>query len=495
MPKYQYDIIIIGGGSAGLSLASGASQLGVKVLLIAKEELGGDCLHFGCVPSKALLKSAKIAHHVKNSQEFGIRSASPKANWPAVTNRIKNVQSVIQHHDNPGRFREYGCDVIFGAASFVDDHTVAIKLTEELETLQQPEFLMADHPLTFSGKKIVIATGSRPNIVPIKGLEHVPYITNEILFTLQKQPEDLLIIGAGVIGIEIGQAMQRLGTNVTIALREHHILKTEDKDVAEVIEQSLIDDGVELLRDIEFTEVKKSSNGVTLIYKQDGKEKEQNFSAVLVATGRKANTELNLEAAGVTYNRAITNNAKMRTNKKHILAIGDVNGRAQFTHAANYEAGIVLSNEVLHVPAKANYNNIGWTLFTDPELASIGINEKQATANSIKHTVIKSTFETQDRALAEGDTSGFIKIITGKKGKVLGCQIISPRAGEMIREWQLAIAQNIPISKIARSTFIYPTFGEISKWAPGSHLAKSLFSNKVRKLLRLVFRYRGKVEQ
>ncbi len=495
MSKYEYDLIIIGGGSAGLSLASGASQLGVKVLLLSKEQLGGDCLHYGCVPSKSLLKSAKVANVVKKSDDFGIRSASPKTDWLKVQSRIQGVQDVIQHHDNPDRFREYGCDVIFGEAQFVNDHSVSVQLTEDLQQLQQPEFLMPGHSLKFSGKKIVIATGSRPNIVPIKGLDTVPYITNETIFTLPNQPESLLIIGGGVIGIEMGQAMQRLGTKVTIGIREHNILTTEDKDVAEVIEQSLLDDGVELLRGIEFSEIKKSSSGITLMYKQDGTKKEQNFSAVLVATGRKANVELNLEAAGVKYDRVIAVNAKMRTNKKHILAIGDVNGKAQFTHAANYEAGIVLSNEILHVPSKANYSSIGWTLFTEPELASIGLNEKTAKKNKIKHTVIKSTFKAQDRALTESATSGFIKILLDKKGKILGCQIINPRAGEMIREWQLAMAQNISLSKIARSTFIYPTFGEISKWAPGSHLAKSLFSNKVRKLLRLVFRYRGKVEQ
>ena len=492
--KYNYDLLIIGGGSAGLSLASGASQLGVKVLLIAKEQLGGDCLHYGCVPSKALLTSAKVAHYVKYSDNFGIRSATPKADWQTVTSRIQDVQAVIQNHDDPDRFRGYGCDVIFGEASFVDDYNISVQLTNTLQALQQPEFLMPDHPLTFSAKKIVTATGSRPAIPPIKGLDTLNYITNETLFTLPKQPESLLIIGGGVIAIEMAQAMQRLGTKVTVAVRSK-LLKREDEDVIEVIQQTLVDDGVNIVTDVQFDELKAVGNGVQLFYTQHGEQKTLEAQQVMLATGRQANININLDAAGVKYDKVIPVDKKMRTNKKHILAIGDVNGEAQFTHAANYEAGIVLSNEILHAPAKADYSSIGWTLFTQPELATIGLNEKQAKANGVKHHVIKSTFAKQDRALAESATSGFIKILVGKKGKILGCQIVSPRAGEMIREWQLAIAQNIPLSKIARSTFIYPTFGEISKWAPGSHLAKSLFSNKVRKLLKLVFRYRGKTTQ
>ena len=488
--SYDYDLLIIGGGSAGLSLASGAAQLGVKVLLVSKDKLGGDCLHFGCVPSKTLLASAKVAKQVKRAEHFGVSAVFEGADWNRVTNRIQDIQAVIQKHDSPERFRKLGCDVVFGVAKFTDPHTVEVAPTAELALLQDSQ-LIQDTPVSFSAKKLVIATGSRPSIPPIDGIDSVDYITNETLFTLKQQPKNLLIIGGGVIAVEIAQAMSRLGTNVTIAVRGEHLLKNEDSDVQAVIEKSLMRDGVTLLFGIVMNRVSKIESGIEFSYTKDDSAQVDKFDTVFLATGRTANTELNLEATGVTYDKHIPVDRKMRTNVRHILAIGDVNGTAQFTHAANYEAGIVLSNEVLHIPAKANYNSIGWTLFTDPEVASIGLNEKQATEAGVGFTVVQPTFETQDRALTESTTDGFIKILIDRKTRILGVQIVAPRAGEMIREWQLAISKKMKLSTIARSTFIYPTYGELSKWAAGSHYAPKLFSPFVKKVLRFLFGYRG----
>lgn len=499
--KYDYDLLIIGGGSGGLSLASGAAQLGVKVLLVDKALLGGDCLHYGCVPSKSLIKSGKIAQYTREADHYGLKALEPKLDWKDITERITGIQDKIQEHDSAKRFRALGCDVVFGTAKFVDDHEVEIELnhsiSEQLENLGTWK-LGNKKSIKVSSKKIVIATGSRPNVPPIEGLKEVGFITNETVFSMEKQPKSMLIIGGGVIAVEIAQAFQRLGTQVTIAIRGEHLLDREDQEVIEVIENRLKKEGVEILNKVTFEKFELNS-GVNsaapqkvLHYTKDGKDEVQSFDTVLVATGRKANLELDLEKAGVKYDRVIPVDKKCRTNRKHILAIGDVNGQVPFTHGANYEAGAVLTNEILHVPSKVNDSSIGYTVFTDPEIASIGLNEKRAQEQGVWVKVIESRFASQDRALAEGENDGLIRILIDKKDRIMGCQIASPRAGEMIREWQLAISQKIKLSKLARSTFIYPTFGEMSKWAAGSHYAPKLFAPKVKKILQFLFRYRGK---
>ncbi len=490
---YDYDLIIIGGGSGGLSLASGAAQLGVKTLLISAEMLGGDCLHYGCVPSKSLIKTSKLAHQIKHAQKYGLESTALKVDWSNVVNRIANIQGHIQKHDHPDRFRKLGCEVVFGTANFLGSHKVNIRFNPRLTSLQ-PEGMTTAGNAQVQGKKICIATGSHPRIPEIPGLKETGFITNEDVFRIREFPKKLAIIGGGVIASELAQSFTRLGSEVTILEQHAKFFGRFADDIANTMNQVFEEEGVKVLLNTEIEKVEKNDiyKNIYIKNSETGETSVLEAHEILVAAGRQPNTALDLGAAGVKFTeRGITVDKKCRTNKKHITAIGDVNGKSMFTHTANYEAGIVLANEILHIPAKADYQTIGWTIYTDPEVASIGYSEHTVKKAKIPHTIVKFDFAKNDRALTESETMGFVKIIIDKKERVIGAQIVGSRAGEMIREWQLAINQKLKLSKIARSTFIYPTFGEASKWAAGSHYGSKLFSEKVRRWLRLFFRYRG----
>lgn len=491
--QYDYDHIIIGGGSAGLSLASAAAQLGVKVCLIDKNMLGGDCLHYGCVPSKTLIKTAKLAHYRTQGAKYGLPIAKQPLQWENIVKRISDVQSHIQEHDHPDRFRTLGCEVIFGTAQFLDKHTLNVELAKIWEKFQ-PANLRDQQQIQLKAKKITIATGSRARIPEIPGLKESGFITNEHIFRLREQPRSLAIIGGGVIAAELAQALNRIGTKVTILEQHPHFLGRLASDISTLITTQLQSEGVQVITNTQTQKV--SLNGVQkqIDLLVDGQPQTLNVDTILVAAGRQPNLELGLETAGVAYTpQGITVKKNLRTNQAHITAIGDVNGKSMFTHTANYEAGIVLANEVLGLPSKqkADYKKIGWTIFTDPEVAHIGHNEISADAAKIRYTVTKFDLAKNDRAQAEGAPNGFVKILL-QGSRVIGAQIVAPRAGEMIREWQLVIENNIPLTKIARSTYIYPTFGEASKWAASTYFAPKLFSPRVKRWLRILRGYRGK---
>ena len=432
---YTYDHIIIGGGSAGLSLASAAAQLGVKVCLVDKDMLGGDCLHYGCVPSKTLIKTAQVAHYQATAEKFGLEPVNQISKWENIVNRIGQVQSHIQQHDHPDRFRAMGCEVIFGTANFLDSHTLDIQLSKPWERFQPPE-LKKQVRTQITGKRITIATGSRPRIPQIPGLKEAGFITNEHLFRLRHRPRSLAIIGGGVIAAEIAQAMNRLGTKVTILEQHAHFLGRLDGDIRPVITQQLNQEGVKIITNSQIEKISAQEENKVLTIKVGAQTENLEVDTILVASGRQPNTGLNLEAAGVQYTeQGITVKPNLRTSQKHITAIGDVNGASMFTHTANYEAGIVLVNEILGSPLqqKVDYQRIGWTIFTDPEIASIGYDEQSATQAKIDYKIAKFELAKNDRALAEAQTEGFIKILIRKK-QVIGAQIVAPRAGEMIRE-------------------------------------------------------------
>ncbi len=492
---YEYDLIIIGGGSAGLSLASGAAQLGVKTLLVSKEMLGGDCLHYGCVPSKALLKSAKVSYHFSHAEEYGLTNTVPNFEWSNIIRRIGDIQNNIQQHDHPDRFRKLGCEVLFGEASFLNEHELTIELTPHLRSYQ-PISVAGKDRVNVTGKKFSIATGSSPRIPDILGLKEVGFITNEQIFTLPNQPKSLAIIGGGVIAAEMAQAFSRLGTKVYIIEKHDQFFGRFDKDISQSIQQKFLQEGIQIYTSTTPIKVEKTEMGKRLAVEKDGQQYKLEVSEILVATGRTPNTNLSLKAAGIDFTeKGITVDKYLRTSKKHITAIGDVNGKSLFTHTANYEAGVVLTNEIIRIPfhkTKVDYSHIGWTIYTHPEIASIGIDEtKAATKKKLKYEVVKFELSKNDRALSESEAEGFVKLIINKKQEVLGCQIVAPRAGEMIREWQLVISQKIKLSKIARSNYIYPTFGEASKWAASSYYAPKLFSPKVKKWLHFFYHYRG----
>ncbi len=496
--KYEYDLLVIGGGAAGLTVASGAAQLGAKVALVSKDALGGDCLFFGCVPSKTLIKSAKVAHIIKHADAFGLKAAKPEYDFAEVTRRINTVIETAGIHDDPERFRNMGVDVIFGKADFWDMHTVCVRLTKLFAKEQQREVSEKGDEFMLTAEKIVIATGSRPFVPPIPGMMESGFLTNENIFSMKKLPKSLVVLGAGPIGCELAQAFARLGTKVTMLVRGEQIMSKEDPDVATYMADIFAEEAIEIRYKTSVTNVENHESLKRITIDEDGEKGELEAENILVATGRVPDLgPLNLENAGVKSDkRGIVTDKKLRTNQKHIYAIGDVNGKYQFTHTAGYEGGIVVSNAVLHFPRKVDYEAIPWATFTDPEVASCGLNEAEAKQRGIDYQVWRHEFTRQDRALAESENHGFVKILTtGRRGKIIGGQIVGPHAGEIIHELILARNAGLTLASIASAVHVYPTLAEIIKSAAGKYFAEKLFTNKTRKILKFFFRYRGKTEQ
>jgi pyruvate/2-oxoglutarate dehydrogenase complex dihydrolipoamide dehydrogenase (E3) component len=479
MSDYDYDLGIIGGGAAGLTVASGAAQLGAKTLLIEKEAaLGGDCLHFGCVPSKTLIRSAHVYHQLRHAKRYGLPAvALPPVDFSEIAKRIAAVIAKIQEHDSEERFCGLGAKVQFGAARFIDDHRVDL------------------NGKMVNAKNWVIATGSSAAIPPIEGLQTVDYLTNRDIFSLKALPGRLVILGGGPIGIEMAQAFNRLGAAVTVIDRGDQILPKEDRDMADAIQAVLVAEGVTFYLGASAQKVTATGEQKTVsIAWGEGKSVALKADALLVAAGRAPNVDgLDLVSAGVQYGRGgIEVDARLRTSRKHIFAAGDVSGGYQFTHAAGYEGGIVVSNAVFHLPRKVDYTWLPWCTYCDPELASIGMNEKAATAAGLDYTVWSEAFADNDRALAEGRSGGRIKLILDRKEKPLGVQILGPRAGDLIAEWVAALNGGVKLSTVASAVHPYPTLGEISKRVTGALFSKKIFSEKVQKSLKFVFNLKGR---
>ena len=479
MANYDFDIGIIGGGAAGLTIASGAAQLGAKTLLVEKDsELGGDCLHYGCVPSKTLIRTAQVYHLMKNAAHFGLPSLEIKpVAFQEVSRRIQSVISIIQQHDSRERFCKLGVRVEFGEPSFVDEH--AVRLNGE----------------TYSAKKWVVSTGSSPSIPPVEGLNKTPYITNREIYSLERLPESMIVLGAGPIAIEMAQAFGRLGTKVSVIQRSNQILTKEDKDMADQVMNVLREEGVVFYLNTSVLRAKDWGAEREVVIKI-GKDETASLRAeiILVAMGRDANVDgLGLKEIGVDFDkRGLKVDKRLRTSQKHIFAAGDVTGEYQFTHAAGYEGAIVLSNAIFHLPRQVDYTYLPWCTYSDPELASIGMNESAATAAGIKHSVWTEEFKDNDRSLAEGESIGKIKMILDEREKPLGVQILGPRAGDLVSEWVAIMNGGMKLSTLASAVHPYPTLGEINKRVAGTFLSRKLFSEKVRKGLRLFFHLKGR---
>lgn len=479
MAIYDYDIGIIGGGAAGLTVASGAAQLGAKALLVEKEKaLGGDCLHFGCVPSKTLIRTAQTYHTMKNAHAFGLPKVEvPPVDFRKVKERIQSVISTIQKHDSEERFCSLGAKVKFGVPTFSDEHSVRL------------------NGQTVSAKTWVLATGSSPSIPPIEGLDKTPYLTNKEIFFLDHLPKSMAILGAGAIAIEMAQAFCRLGTNVSVIQRGGQILSKEDKDMADGVMQVLSAEGVAIHLNASILHVKDLGSEREVRFKDGvGKTTGLNVEQIFVAMGRESNVEgLDLKPIGVELDRRrIKVDERMRTTRKHIYAAGDVTGGFQFTHAAGYEGGIVVANAIFHIPRKVDYTFLPWCTFTDPELASIGMNEKVATAAGIEYTVFTEAFKDNDRSLAEGESFGKIKMLLNKDEKPMGVQILGPQAGELLSEWVAVLNGKVKLSTLASAIHPYPTLGEINKRVAGAYLSPKIFSDKVKKGLKFFFHLKGR---
>ncbi len=479
MGNYDYDIGIIGGGAAGLTTASGAAQLGAKVILIEQEDkLGGDCLHYGCVPSKTLIKSAHVYHQMKHAPAFGLPQVDlPQVDFGQVADRIRSVVDTIQKHDSEERFCSLGAKAVFGQPRFVDEHAVTLK------------------GKTISAGKWVIATGSSPVVPPIPGLADTPHLTNKEVFYMDALPGSMIILGAGPIGIEMAQAFNRFGTKVTVIDRNPRILGKEDKDMADGVMQVLAAEGVRFVLEasIEQVEDLPDARQVT-VTDTAGDTHWVKADAILVGMGRSANTKgLGLSGIGIAVERTgIQVDSRLRTSHKHIYAAGDVNGGYQFTHAAGYEGGIVISNAVFHLPRKVNYTWLPWVTYTDPELASIGMNETAAKKAGINYQLFTESFQDNDRALAEKETDGKIKLLLDEKEKPIGVQILGPGAGNLISEWVAAFNGKVKLSTIAAAIHPYPTIGEINKRVAGNYLSPKIFSPAIQKGLKFFFNLKGR---
>ena len=479
MVDYDYDIGVIGGGAAGLTVTSGAAQLGAKTLLIEKETvLGGDCLHFGCVPSKTLIKTAHVYHMIKTAEKYGLPQVNvPPVDFKLVSNRIKSVISVIQKHDSEERFCNLGAKVVFGDPVFLDEHSVRL------------------NGKTVSAKNWVIATGSSPFVPPIKGLDKTSYITNKDIFYMDHLPKSMIIIGGGPIGSEMGQAFNRLGTKVYIVDLGDQILAKEDKDMADTIKQVMESEGVLFYLNASVEVVKDVGNVKEVMIKNNkGKSVTLNAETVMVAVGRTPNINgLGLKGIGVKVNRSgIEVDKRLRTNHKHIYAAGDVNGGFLFTHAAGYEGGIVVSNAVFRLPRKTDYTYLPWCTYTDPELASIGMNEKSAEAAGIDYSIWTEEFKDNDRSLAEGERIGKIKMLLDEKEKPIGVQIAGPHAGDLVSEWVAVLNGKVKLSTLAAAVHPYPTIGEINKKIAGTFFTPKIFSDRIKKGLKFFFNLKGR---
>ena len=479
MANYDYDLGIIGGGAAGLTVASGAAQLGAKTLLVEKASaLGGDCLHYGCVPSKTLLKTAHVYHLMKNGAKFGLPTFTPPAvDFRQVATRINSVIHTIQEHDSVARFCKLGARVEFGNPVFTDEHTVTLG------------------GKTISARAWVIATGSSPDIPAIEGLTTTPYLTNRNLFSLETLPTSMIILGAGPIAVEMAQAFCRLDTRVTVIQRSSQILSKEDRDLAKIVQQALEEEGVTFLLNTAVVRVGDLGREREVMVKNAaGETVDLKAEAILVALGRTPNAAgLGLEKIDIPFNHnGIAVNSYLRTSHRHIYAAGDVIGGYQFTHVAGYEGGVVLRNAIFHLPKKADYSLVPWCTYTHPALASIGLNEKRAQKAGIDYTVWSEDFTNNDPGLAEGESIGRIKLLLDRRGNPLGVQILGPQAGELLGEWVAVMNGGAGLAKIASAVHPYPTLGEINKRVAGAVFAKKIFSAPVRKGLKFFFGLRGR---
>jgi len=464
------EICIIGAGSGGLSVASGAAQLGMKTVLIEASEMGGDCLNTGCVPSKALLAAGKRAQAHRKDDISGVMAHEPEIDYSAVKDHVFDVIGTIAPHDSQERFESLGVHVIREYGEFIDNKTV--KAGEHI----------------IKAKKFVISTGSRALVPPIKGIDESQVFTNENIFGLRKKPEHLLVIGGGPIGLEMAQAHRRLGCEVSV-FDMGGILPRDDQKNVEVVRQALIKEGVNLYENFSIEEIKHGKSNHTIIGTKNGKNITIKGSHILVAAGRSANVdELGLDKANIQFDRrGIAVNDKLQSSQKHIYAIGDVAGGPQFTHVAGYHAGLLIKQICFKMPAKVDYKALPWVTYVDPELAQVGLTEDAARAKhgaSIK--VVEWHFNENDRAIAEKTTAGQARVITTKKGLILGASIVGPSAGELISMWGLAISKNMKISAITSTIAAYPTLSEINKRAAGSYYTPSLFSDKTRKIVRFL---------
>lgn len=460
------DLCVIGAGSGGLSVAAAAAAFGQSVVLVEKHKMGGDCLNYGCVPSKALIAAGKRAHAMRTAAPFGIANVEPAVDRAAVHAHVKSVIAAIAPNDSVERFTGLGVRVIQAAGRFVDRSTLMAGETR------------------IKARRFVIATGSSPAVPPIPGLAEVPYFTNETIFDNQAPMPHLLVIGGGPIGMEMAQANLRLGSKVTV-IEGMKALAKDDPELTVVLLRSLRDEGLDIREGAKVDRIDGKAGAIRVSVMIDGKPEVIEGTHLLVATGRKPNiADLGLEAAGIkSEKRGITVNAGLVTSNSKVFAIGDCTGGLQFTHVANYHAGIVVKRGLFRLPATASNDIVPWVTYTEPELANVGLTEAQAIERKLEYKVLRWPYHENDRAQAERTTHGHVKVITSGKGVILGAGIVGEHAGELIQIWSLAVSQKMKIKAMTDFISPYPTLGEINKRAAYRYFAAFAGNGKVRAVI------------
>ena len=471
MKKHRVDLCVIGAGSGGLSIAAGASQMGASVALIERDRMGGDCLNVGCVPSKALIAAAGAAEAARGANKFGIRLGPPEIDFEAVHDHVHGVIAAIAPHDSVERFEALGVTVIQEHGRFAGPRRV----------------VAGDHEI--EARRFVIATGSSPAAPPIPGLDEVPYLTNETVFDRTALASPLIVIGGGPIGLELAQAHRRLGADVTV-LEMFKALGKDDPELAEIVVARLRKEGVTLREGVGVTRVAAAGGGVEVDVEGDNGTETLSAAHLLVAAGRRPNIDdLGLEAAGIERNKTgLVVDERLKTTNRRVYAVGDAAGKFQFTHVASYHAGIVIRNALFRLPARIDDRAVPWVTYTDPELAHVGMTEASARERMGEIRVLRFPFAENDRAWAERATDGFVKVVTSRKGAVLGASIVGAHAGDLIQTWILPVAKAMHIKHVAGLIMPYPTLGEANKRAAGSYFTPTLFGPRVKRIVRLLAR-------
>ena len=473
---HHADVCVIGAGSGGLSVAAGASQLGAKTVLFEHRRMGGDCLNFGCVPSKALLAAAKRVRAARDNSAFGLTGPPPGVDFAGVMAHVHGVIAAIEPNDSQDRFEGLGVHVVRAFARFAGPDTV------EAEGVQ------------VRARRIVIATGSSPATPPIPGLDAVPFFTNETIFENRVLPRHLMIIGGGPIGIEMAQAHRLLGAEVTVLEALPRIMPKDDPELVTLLADRLRADGVGIRTGVRISRVEADGAGIAVVLAAESGDERLTGSHLLVAAGRRPNLKgLDLEKAGIAVNErgGLVVDPRLRTTNRRVYAMGDAAGGPQFTHVAGYHAGIVIRNALFRLPAKVDYRALPWVTYTEPELAHVGMTEAEAREHHASDiNILRWPFHENDRAQAERSTHGVIKVVTRRNGRILGASILGPEAGELIHAWVLAISQGLKIGALAAMIAPYPTLAEVSKRAAGSYFVPKLFSERTKRLVRWL-RYLG----
>jgi pyruvate/2-oxoglutarate dehydrogenase complex dihydrolipoamide dehydrogenase (E3) component len=465
------DICVIGAGSAGLTVAAGASQLGAKTILIEAGQMGGDCLNTGCVPSKALLAAAHAAVAHRRAKAFGLEAVPPAVDFPAVMAHVRRVIAEIEPNDSETRFTGLGVTVIRAEAKFTG-----------------PGEVLADGR-SIRARRFVIAAGARPFLPPVPGLPDIAYLTNETVFALEQLPAHLLVLGGGPIGVELAQAFRRLGSEVSL-VEMLGLLPKDDPEAVDVVRRALAEDGVALYE--RHKVVRASPEGAGLTLEIEGAAARQRLAGthLLVAAGRRPAVQgLDLAAAGIAHSpQGIQVDAGLRTSNRKVYAIGDIAGGPQFTHLCGYQAGIVLRSALFRLPARQRLEALPWVTFTEPELAHVGLSEAEARSKG-PIRILRWPYAENDRAHAERQGRGFIKVVTSVRGRILGADIVGAQAGELIHLWTLAVAKGLGIGAVAGMIAPYPTLGEIGKRAAGNYFLPKLFSERTKRVVRFLARF------